>query len=112
MAEVTITLNGRTYRLECDDGEEQHLLSLSDKVGERLGSLQKQFGQVGDDRLLLMTALKIADELYEAEKKLEEMEAELAESENIVANEISAAADRIEVLRAALDDKALAAEGE
>ncbi len=112
MAEVTITLNGRTYRLECDDGEEEHLLALSDKVGKRLGSLQKQFGQVGDDRLLLMTALMIADEMNEVEKKLEEAEAELAGAENMVAEEISAAADRIEMLSAALDDKALAAEGE
>ena len=112
MAEVTITLNGRTYRLECDDGEEEHLLSLSDKVGERLRSLQKQFGQVGDDRLLLMTALMIADEKNEVEKKLEELEAEHAGAEKVVADEISAAADRIEVLSAALDDKALAAEGE
>ncbi len=112
MAEVTITLNDKTYRLECDDGEEEHLLALSDKVGKRLGSLQKQFGQVGDDRLLLMTALMIADEMNEVEKKLEEAEAELAGAENMVAEEISAAADRIEMLSAALDDKALAAEGE
>jgi len=112
MAEVTITLNGRTYRLECDDGEEEHLLALSDKVGKRLGSLQKQFGQVGDDRLLLMTALMIADEMNEVEKKLEEAEAELAGAETMVAEEISAAADRIEMLSAALDDKTLAAEGE
>ena len=61
MAEVTTTLNGRTYRLECGDGEEEHLLSLSYMVGDRLDGLKKQFGQVGDDRLLLMAALMIAD---------------------------------------------------
>lgn len=104
MAEVTITLNGRTYRLECDDGEEAHLLSLSDKVGECLGTLQKQFGQVGDDRLLLMSALTIADELNGTQKKIESLEAELAGARTKVEDRFSTAADRIEVLSAALTD--------
>lgn len=110
MAEVTITLNGRTYRLECDDGEEAHLLSLSDKVGERLGGLQKQFGQIGDDRLLLMSALMIADELNEAHKKLEVVETGRAGAETRAVDQISAAAERIELLNAALNDKALVQE--
>lgn len=111
MADVTISLNGRSYRLECGEGEEAHLLELSELVGERLGKLQKQFGQVGDDRLLLMTALMFADELTETEKKLsaaEEINASADESiklaETKVANEISAVAGRIEVLNSALDD--------
>jgi cell division protein ZapA len=112
MAEVAITLNGRTYRLECGDGEEEHLLALSEKVGDRLNSLQKKFGQVGDDRLLLMTALMIADDLSEAQKKLADAESEQASAEDLrisaeseVADQISAAAERIEVLSAALDDR-------
>jgi cell division protein ZapA len=111
MAEVAITLNGRTYRLECGDGEEEHLLALSELVGERLNGLQKQFGQVGDDRLLLMTALMIADELSEAQKKLAEIASDQVSADDLkkseesqVAEQISAAADRIEVLSAALDD--------
>jgi len=112
MAEVTITLNGRTYRLECDDGEEAHLLSLSDKVGECLGALQKQFGQVGDDRLLLMSALTIADELNSTQKRVEELEAELAGAKNKAADQFTSAADRIEVLSAALTDGPLAEKGE
>ena len=112
MAEVTITLNGRTYRLECDDGEEAHLLSLSDKVGECLGGLQKQFGQVGDDRLLLMSALTIADELNTTKKKIEELEAELAGAENKVADQFATAANRIEVLSTALNDGPLGDKGE
>lgn len=111
MAEVAITLNGRTYRLECGDGEEEHLLALSEQVGDRLNKLQKQFGQIGDDRLLLMTALMIADELSEAHKKLADAESDQASADDLkkseesqVADQISAAADRIEVLSAALDD--------
>jgi len=116
MAEVTITLNGRTYRLECGDGEEEHLLSLSDMVGERLDGLKKQFGQVGDDRLLLMTALMIADELSETNQKIDDLKAEHVSADELVrsaetraANQISAVADRIEVLSAALGDGTLSA---
>jgi cell division protein ZapA len=116
MAEVTITLNGRTYRLECGDGEEEHLLSLSDMVGVRLDGLKKQFGQVGDDRLLLMTALMIADELTETHQKIDDLKAEhvsadelVKSAENRAANQISAVADRIEVLSAAMGDGSLSA---
>lgn len=112
MAEVTMTLNGRTYRLECDDGEEEHLLGLSELVGDRLRSHQKQFGQVGDDRLLLMTALTIADELKETQKKLSKFEQEKDSADDVVksieakvAEKIDAAAERIEVLSAALTER-------
>lgn len=111
MAEVTISLNGRSYRLECDDGEEEHLLSLSEMVAERLETHTKQFGQVGDDRLLLMTALTIADELGETQQKLaKHEEAQLSAEEKVqsaearMVDQISAAAERIEVLSAALTD--------
>lgn len=112
MAEVTMTLNGRTYRLECDDGEEEHLLGLSELVGDRLRSHQKQFGQVGDDRLLLMTALTVADELKEAQRKLSALEEKQDSTEDVVksieakyAEKIDAAAERIEVLSAALTER-------
>lgn len=112
MAEVTMTLNGRTYRLECDDGEEEHLLGLSEVVGARLRNHQQQFGQVGDDRLLLMTALTIADELSEAQRKLDEVENEKSSADDLVksaearfAEKMDAAAERIEVLSAALAER-------
>lgn len=119
MAEVTMTLNGRTYRLECDDGEEDHLLELSEMVGERLRTHQEQFGQVGDDRLLLMTALTIADELTETQRKLAELEQEQQSTDDVVklteeklAEQIDAAAERIEVLSAALAEREAAGKGE
>jgi cell division protein ZapA len=70
MGQVTITLNGRSYRLRCGDGEEQRLLELAEHVDDRLASLVAEFGQVGDERLLLMTALMIADELFDARASL------------------------------------------
>ncbi len=119
MADVTVTLNGRTYRLECDDGDEEHLIELSKLVSARHDKLQKKFGQVGDDRLLLMTALMIADELTEIEKKLGIVEAaqtetdeQIKSAEVQVAGQIASVADRIEVLNAALgEEKAAAGKG-
>jgi len=70
MAQVTITLNGRTYRLQCGDGEEPRLIELADVVRGKLQTLVSEFGQAGDDRLLLMTALLIADELLETRAHL------------------------------------------
>lgn len=116
MAQVAITVNGRTYRLECDDGEEQHLLGLSELMGQQIESLKGRFGQVGDDRLMLMAGLMIADELTEAKRKLAEANARLEEidrrqasAEELVearqkemAGRIGAAAERIEALNAVL----------
>lgn len=112
MAQVTVTLNGRTYRLECDDGQEQHLLMLAGEMGQQIELLKDRFGQVGDDRLLLMAGLMMADELLECRQKLEETEAALSDIRNDratadevvetahaqIASKISAAADRIQAL--------------
>jgi cell division protein ZapA len=63
---VAVTLNRRTYRLECGDGEEPRLMGLTAHVRAKLDALTAEFGQVGDDRLLLLAALQIADELWDA----------------------------------------------
>lgn len=66
MGQVTVTLNGRAYRLSCGEGEEKRLLALADHVRDKLDLLVAQFGQAGNDRLMLMAALLIADELWDA----------------------------------------------
>lgn len=66
MGHVTVTLNGRAYRLRCGDGEEERLARLSGYVGKKIDHLVAQFGQVGDDRLTVLAALLITDELFEA----------------------------------------------
>lgn len=71
MGQVSVTLNGRTYRLACEEGEEARLVELATHVKERVDQLTLEFGQVGDDRLLLMAALLIADELWDTRKALE-----------------------------------------
>ena len=66
MGQVTVTLNGRSYRLSCEPGEEARLILLAAEVKARLDTLIGQFGNAGDDRLLLMAALTLADELLDA----------------------------------------------
>lgn len=66
MGHVAVTLNRRTYRLQCGDGDEPRLLALSAHVRSKLEALIAEFGQVGDDRLLMLAALQIADELWDA----------------------------------------------
>lgn len=74
MGQVTVTVNGRTYRLQCGDGEERRLIELATHVGSRIDGLADEFGQVGDERLLLMAALLVADELWDARERLAQLE--------------------------------------
>jgi cell division protein ZapA len=83
MSQVVLTLNGRTYRMSCGEGEEQRLADLTAHVQKHIDILVGDFGQVGDDRLLLMAALKIADELWDARGQPDgEVTPELAEIDN------------------------------
>ncbi|GAB4235097.1 MAG: cell division protein ZapA [Methyloligellaceae bacterium] len=111
MGQVAITLNGRTYRLECDDGEEQHLLRLSELIGRHIEDLKQKFGQIGDDRLMLMAALMIADDYWEVRSKLDEIEQEKLSADEIIRNaqasvagQIEEAAQRIEALNSVLSE--------
>ncbi len=70
MGHVAVTLNRRTYRLQCGDGEEPRLLDLSNHVRAKMEALTSEFGQVGDDRLLLLAALQISDELWDAREQV------------------------------------------
>ena len=70
MGQVTVTINGRTYRLSCGEGEESRLLELAEHVRVRVEGLAAEFGQVGDERLIVMASLLIADELLEAREQL------------------------------------------
>jgi len=75
VGQATITINGRTYRLKCRDGEEERLLALADLVSRRVDSLAGEFAAAGDGRLLLMTALMLADELMDAQEQLAQRDA-------------------------------------
>lgn len=78
MAHVSVTINGRQYRMACEDGQENHLIWLSGDLDRRIGQLRAQFGEIGDMRLTMMAALTVADELVEVGKRLRRLEEELA----------------------------------
>lgn len=80
MPEVTVDVGGRSYRMGCGEGEEKHLLGLATRIDTEAQALQRQFGQMPEGRLLMMTALMIADKLAEAEAKAQETEQKLAKT--------------------------------
>ena len=61
MAQLSVSLNGRNYRLTCGDGEEERLQELAAFVSQHLGALSNEFGRVGDDRLMVMSLLMLAE---------------------------------------------------
>ena len=66
MSNVPVVINGRTYDLTCNDGQEQHLHDLASEIGRRVDELVKTVGQAGEARLMLMVSLLLADELNDA----------------------------------------------
>ncbi len=98
MAQVNVTINGRQFRMACEDGQESHLMRLADDLDHRIEQLRSKFGEIGDTRLTVMAALTVADELAEAGRKLRRLEEELAglQDARVVA------ADRQKVTQAAV----------
>jgi cell division protein ZapA len=78
MSEVNVTINARQYRMACEDGQEEHLINLSQDLDQRISQLRVSFGEVGDTRLTVMAALMIADELAEAGRSVRRLKEELA----------------------------------
>jgi cell division protein ZapA len=78
MGQVNVTINGRQFRMGCADGEEDHLAGLAKSFDDRINDMRSKFGQVGDDRLTIMAALTIADELAEVMKRMQTLEDEVA----------------------------------
>ena len=118
MGQVVVTLNGRTYRLECNEGEETHLTELAAYIGAHVDEMRRQFGQVGDDRLILMASLFVTDELWALRADVENLRAQLAEArraesdqnarsvETQLYTKIGEAAARLEGLNARLGQRA------
>ncbi|MGA8324067.1 MAG: cell division protein ZapA [Xanthobacteraceae bacterium] len=78
MAQVNVTINGRQFRMACEDGQEGHLIELARDLDMRISGLRGKFGEIGDTRLTVMAALTVADELAEAGLRLKRLEEELA----------------------------------
>ena len=78
MAHVTVTINGKTYRMACNEGEENHLLGLSERFDSYVSKLKGSFGEIGDQRLTVMAGVMVTDELQEIEKRVRSLEADIA----------------------------------
>ncbi len=69
MAHVSVTINGRSFRMACDDGQEDHLLRLAAEVNGKVDQLKGAFGEIGDTRLTVMAAIMVADELADTRRR-------------------------------------------
>jgi len=119
MAQVSVTINGRVYRMACDDGQEDHLTRLARELDARIARLRDSFGEIGDTRLTVMAALMVADELAEAKRSVKTVEQEIESfkearavlgdrfeaNERAVAGAIENAAERIEQLAHSLNGR-------
>jgi cell division protein ZapA len=72
MAQVTVTIDGKQFRMACEDGQEQHLEDLAGHIDGRVKMMRESFGEIGDLRLTVMAALMITDELFEERRKGEQ----------------------------------------
>ncbi len=117
MSQVSVTINGRQFRMACEDGQEGHLMNLARELDQRIDKLRTKFGEIGDTRLTVMAAITVADELSEAGQRIKRLEEELAALQNAqvalsdrnkaaqaaIATALSKAAERVENITKALN---------
>ena len=110
MSHINVTINGRQYRMACEEGQEVRLLKLAENFESRIGDLRGKFGEIGDARLTVMAALTVCDELFDASQRIRSLEEELAAlrdvrvvssdraraSQTAVVTALNSAAERIE----------------
>jgi cell division protein ZapA len=93
MSQVSVTIDGRKYRLACNEGEEARLESLAGMIDDKIGEMRTAFGEIGDQRLVIMAALTIADNLTEVR---DEAEAQRKRSDD--------AEQRVQTIASSLDE--------
>jgi cell division protein ZapA len=110
MSHINVTINGRQYRMACEEGQEVRLLKLAESLESRVEELRGKFGEIGDARLTVMAALTVCDELFDANQRIRTLEEELGTLRDVrtaavdraratqtaVSNALNAAAERIE----------------
>jgi cell division protein ZapA len=117
MSHINVSINGRQYRMACEEGQEVRLLKLAESLEARVEQLRGKFGEIGDQRLTVMAALTACDELVDANARIRSLEQELntlrdvrvaavdraRQTQTAVANALNAAAERIERTTQALN---------
>ena len=117
MNHINVSINGRQYRMACEEGQEVRLLKLAESLESRVTELRGKFGEIGDARLTVMAALTVCDELLDATGRIRVLEEELESQRSqrvavadrarvtqvAVTNALNAAAERIEKTTQALN---------
>jgi cell division protein ZapA len=120
MPEVNVEINGRKYRMACEEGQEEHLRNLAERFNQSVENLKGAFGEIGDNRLSVMAGIAVLDELEEAEKKIatlkadvenltragEDLSRETSELEAQYAKKLAETARKVEAVAQAIDETA------
>ncbi|MBD8066886.1 cell division protein ZapA [Devosia sp. PTR5] len=120
MPEVNVEINGRKYRMACEEGQQKHLIGLAERFDAQVEGLKGAVGEIGDNRLTVMAGIAVLDELAEAERRIQALEqqvseltsagqeiaAELEHTEQSFARKLDDAAKAIEGVAGALDEAA------
>ena len=121
MPEVNVEINGRKYRMACEEGQQKHLIGLAARFNAQVEGLKGAVGEIGDNRLTVMAGIAVVDELAEAERKIKELKtevtvltravqevsAEIEALEERFAAKLDEAARKLESVASALDDTGL-----
>ena len=118
MPEVNVEINGRKYRMACEEGQEAHLLGLADRFNKHIDAFKGTFGEIGDNRLTVMAGIAVLDELADAERRIELLKQDVARLteagegvsreaealERSFAKRLNEAARKIEAVATAIDE--------
>ena len=103
MSQVSVTINGRQFRMACEDGQEGYLMNLAHEIDNRINGLRSKSGRISDIGLIVMLAITLADELAEAGQRVKRLEEELVAvadrnktAQTGIAAALSNAAERVE----------------
>lgn len=118
MPEVNVEINGRKYRMACEEGQEPHLLGLADRFNKHIDAFKGDFGEIGDNRLTVMAGIAVLDELVDAERRIallkedvanltaagEALTQEAEQLEQRFAKRMNEAARKVEAIATAIDE--------
>jgi cell division protein ZapA len=118
MPEVNVEIDGKKYRMACEEGQEAHLMELAERFNRTVIGLKGSFGEIGDNRLVVMAGIAVLDELAEAEDRIEALKKDIAdltsagreltieaeELEQKFARRLSEAARKVEAIAQAIDE--------
>ena len=125
MPQVTVEINGRKYRMACEEGQEQHLIGLAERFNRHIDQFKDGFGEIGDNRLTVMAGIAVMDELLEAERRIALLKEDIAtltqagqalteeteELERRFTKRLNEAARKVEAIATAIDETGAASTG-